>query len=98
MISIEKLTFLQDEVLVLKQKSKTATDKDAFHSADNSTDKDSLVLATVVKVGKEQIKIKVGDEILMHELPGQTIKIKGQGVMENTFKVNPNHIYAVVCR
>ena len=98
MINIEKLTFLADEVIVTKQKLKTATDKDAFHSGDNSMDKDSLVLATVVKVGKKQTEIKVGDEILMHELPGQTIKIKGQGVMENTFKVNPNHIYAVLCR
>lgn len=92
------MNFLKEEVIVQKQKSKIATDKDAFHSGESLVDKDSLVLATVIKVGKKQTEIKVGDEILMYEMPGQIMKIKGQGIIENTFKLNENHIYAILCQ
>ncbi len=95
MVDIKNLIFLAEEVIVEKKKAKA--DSDAFHSSGSLTDKDSLVLATVLQVGKKQTEFKVGDEILIHEMPGQTIKISGQGILENIFKINPNHIFAITC-
>ena len=90
---------MQEEVIVTKQKLKTATDKDAFYSKDTVSDKESLIVVDVIKVGEKQNKIKVGDELLIHESGAKSIDIRNQGNLPNTFIIfNTNPIVAVLCQ
>ena len=95
MITIENLNCLKEEVLVseLKQDSKKS---DPFTDSNMPASKNDYTLYEVVKVGKKQLEVKVGDKVIIAGQRPQEIVIKGQGVLDNIFSLrNSEEIFAV---
>lgn len=89
MISIEKLHFLREEVLVTKPRlDKDILKNDPFADKATAEDKSSYDLMEVLKVGEKQKTVKPGDLVLIAEQFLQTIRIKGQGQVEGIYKIN----------
>ena len=95
MITIENLDYLKEEVLVseLKQDSKNS---DPFTDSNMPVSKNDYTLYEVVKVGKKQLDVKVGDKVIIAGQRPQEIVIKGQGVLDNILSLrNSEEIFAV---
>lgn len=100
MISIENLDFLREEVLVTRPKQEQSSEKEVNVFAEKvlPQDKSGLVVVEVVKTGKQQKDVKVGDRLLVSEQNlKETIYIQNQGTLDNVFKIMSSlGIYAVV--
>lgn len=88
-MTIENLDFLKEEVLVteLKQAEGKA---DPFTNTDLAQDKSKYALYEVVKIGRKQENVKVGDKVLISQqaVMNNTIDIKGYGTIEGVYKIN----------
>ena len=96
-MNIENMVFLKEEVLVTELKQQEEKDN-PFTSKSLPQDNSDYVLYKVVKVGKKQLEIKVGDKVLISgQLPSK-IKIRNQGIIPDVLKIpNSDQIFAVVC-
>lgn len=100
MISIENLDFLREEVLVTRPKQEQSSEKEVNVFAEKvlPQDKSGLVVVEVIKTGKQQKDVKIGDRLLVSEQNlKETIYIQNQGTLDNVFKIMSSlGVYAVV--
>lgn len=98
-MNIENMVFLKEEVLVTELKQ--AEEKvNIFAKTVLPQEKSNYALYEVVRIGKKQENVKVGDKVLISEqaVVKNTIDIKNQGTIEGVYKINSSDpIFAVIC-
>ena len=97
MITLEKLDFLREEVILTKPKENAEVEKTVWGNSALPQNNSDYVLMEVVKVGEKQQTIKTGDKVLISEQLLQDITIRDQGKLEDVFKINSaDSIFAYV--
>ena len=97
MITLEKLDFLREEVILTKPKENAEVEKTVWGNSALPQNKSDYVLMEVVKVGEKQKTVKTGDKVLISEQLLQDITIRDQGKLEDVFKINSaDSIFAYV--
>lgn len=91
---------MREEVLVTRPKQEQSSEKEVNVFAEKvlPQDKSGLVVVEVIKTGKQQKDVKVGDRLLVSEQNlKETIYIQNQGTLDNVFKIMSSlGVYAVV--
>ena len=97
MITLEKLDFLREEVILTKPKEDLEVEQTVWGNSALPQNKSDYVLMEVVKVGEKQKTVKTGDKVLISEQLLQDITIRDQGKLEDVFKINSaDSIFAYV--
>lgn len=97
MITLEKLDFLREEVILTKLKENAEVEQTVWGNSALPQNKSDYVLMEVVKVGEKQKTVKTGDKVLISEQLLQDITIRDQGKLEDVFKINSaDSIFAYV--
>lgn len=93
---IDKMHFLEEEIIVTKEK--VNKESDPFTTNSVSNEKDSYAKFKVVKVGEKQTKVKKGDLVLINQNGlNKEITIEGFGVIENHYSLQTsNRIYCIL--
>lgn len=88
-MTIENLDFLKEEVLVTELKQAEGKDN-PFANTVLPQEKSKYALYKVVKIGRKQENVKVGDKVLISQqaVMNNTIDIKGYGTIEGVYKIN----------
>lgn len=88
MITIEKLDFLREEVILTNPKESLEVEQTVWGNSALPQNKSDYVLMEVIKVGEKQKTVKKGDKVLISEQLLQDITIRDQGKLEDIFKIN----------
>ena len=97
MITLEKLDFLREEVILTKPKENEEVEQTVWGNSALPQNKSDYVLMEVVKIGEKQQTVKTGDRVLISEQLLQDITIRDQGKLEDVFKINSaDSIFAYV--
>ena len=97
MITLEKLDFLREEVILTKPKENAEVEQTVWGNSALPQNKSDYVLMEVVKVGEKQQTVKTGDKVLISEQLLQDITIRDQGKLEDVFKItSADSIFAYV--
>ena len=98
MITLEKMSFLKEEVILTKLNTMEGSSaSNPFNTKALKQDNSDYVLYRIVKVGDKQVNVYSGQEVLVSEQIPQKIVIRNQGEMEGYFKlINSDPIFAVI--
>lgn len=97
MITIEKLNFLREEVILTKPKGNLEVEDKIWGNSALPQDKSDYVLMEVYKVGEKQTTIKPGQKVLVSEQLMQDIKIRDQGILGDYKKINNSDSIFAIC-
>lgn len=97
---IERLEFLNEEVIVIKKTKLTkdgAMEQDIFTQTVVNQEKGQLIECIVIKVGKKQTELQVGDGVYVREDFLSSNKIKGDFDIKDVFFLQNHNIVFAKC-